>query len=285
MAEKKERAAIRMKKEKVQEIQKEVKHYPNLVLIDLRNLPDKLLQSMRKRLRAENHGIVRVAKSAVLKRALDGSGKPASLSERLNIPAALVLTNLSPYNLNQVVKGNKLQMAAKPGQISPADIIVPAGETDLPAGPALSELKSAGVNVQIKAGKIAVNKDSTVVKKGEEITAQKAKALQTLGIKPFEAGMNVLLAYDGEFIYAPELLDISAASLAPEFVSSLVDAMNLSVNAKYPSPQSIEMLLVDAYTQGRNAGINGSLYSSESMEQLLTLAARQGLALEGLGKK
>ncbi|MDD5096772.1 MAG: hypothetical protein PHY95_04640, partial [Candidatus ainarchaeum sp.] len=96
---------------------------------------------------------------------------------------------------------------------------------------------------------------------------------------------NLLLAYDGEFIYAPDLLDISASSLAPEFVSSLVDAMNLSVNAKYPSPQSIEMLLVDAYTQGRSAGINGGLYSTESMEQLLTLATRQGLALEGLGKE
>ncbi|MEW5996543.1 MAG: 50S ribosomal protein L10 [Candidatus Micrarchaeota archaeon] len=285
MAEKNERAAIKKKKAQVQDIQKDIKHYPNLVLIDLRNLPDKLLQSMRKRLRAESHGKVRIAKSAVLKRALDGSGKPASLSERLNIPAALVLTNLSPHNLNQIVKGNKLQMAAKPGQVSPADIIVPAGDTDLPAGPALSELKTAGVNVQIKAGKIAVNKDSTVVKKGEVITPQKAKALQTLGIKPFEAGMNVLLAYDGQYIYSPELLDISAASLAPEFLSSLVDAMNLSVNAKYPSPQSIEMLLVEAYTQGRNAGINGNLYSSESMEQLLSLAARQGMALEGLEKK
>ena len=49
MAEKKERAAIRRKKELVQEIQKDIKHYPNIVLIDLRNLPDKLLQSMRKR--------------------------------------------------------------------------------------------------------------------------------------------------------------------------------------------------------------------------------------------
>lgn len=285
MAEKKERAAIRMKKEKVREIQDEMKKYPSLVLIDLRNLPDRLLQSMRKRLRSGNSGTVKVAKSAVLKRALDGTGKPAGLSERLNIPAALVLTNLSPYNLNQIVKGNKLQMAAKPGQVSPADIIVPAGDTDLPAGPALSELKSAGVNVQIKAGKIAVSKDSTVVKKGEVITAQKAKALQTLGIKPFEVGMNVILAYDGEYVYSPELLDISAASLAPEFVSSLLDAMNLSVNAKYPSPQSIEMLLVEAYTQGKNAGINGGLYSSGSMEQLLALAARQGMALEGLEKK
>lgn len=285
MAENKERPAITRKKAQVSEIQKEIKSYPNLVLIDLRNLPDRLLQSMRKRLREGNNGKVKVAKSTVLRRAIEGSGKPQSVSGALDVPAALLLTGLSPYDLNQIIKGNKLQVAAKPGQLSPADIMVPAGETDLPAGPALSELKAAGVNVQIKAGKIAVNKDSTVVRKGEEITPQKAKALQTLGIKPFEVGMNIILAYDGEYVYSPELLGISAASLAPEFTSSLLDAMNLSVNAKYPSPQNIDVLLVDAYTQGRSAGINGGLYSSESIEQLLALAARQGLALEGAEKK
>ncbi len=283
MAEKKEREAIRRKKELVKDIQKDIGAYPNIILIDLRNLPDKLLQSMRKRLRAENNGKVRVSKAAVLKRSLEG--KPAPLSERLDIPAALVLTNLSPCDLSKIVKGNKLPMAAKPGQISPADIVVPAGETDLPAGPALSELKTAGVNVQIKAGKIAVMKDSTVAKKGEEITPQKAKALQTLGIKPFEVGMNILLAYDGKYLYSPELLDISAQTLFPEFVSSLTDAMNLSLNAKYPSPQSIDVLLVEAYSQGMNAAMNGNLYSSESAEQLLSLAVRQGMALEGLEKK
>jgi len=61
MAEKKERTSIKLKKWQVQEIQKDIKHYPNVVLIDLRNLPDKLLQSMRKKLRTEGHGTVRMA--------------------------------------------------------------------------------------------------------------------------------------------------------------------------------------------------------------------------------
>jgi large subunit ribosomal protein L10 len=284
MAEK-ERAAIKKKKEQVTEISGEIKQYPSIILIDLRNLPDKLLQGMRKKLRAENSGKIKVAKATVLKRALDSSKIPKDFSERIDIPAALVLTNLSPYNLNQIVRGHTLNVAAKPGQAAPAEIVVPAGETDLPAGPALSELKAAGVNVQIKAGKIAVMKDSTVVKAGDIITTQKAKALQTLGIKPFEVGMNILLAYDGEYIYTPELLGISAETLGPDFVSSLTEAMNLSVNAKYPSPQNIDVLLVEAFTQGMSAAMNGSLYSSESMEQLLSLAARQGMALEGLEKK
>jgi large subunit ribosomal protein L10 len=127
-----------------------------------------------------------------------------------------------------------------------------------------------------------VVKDSTVVKAGEEITLAKAKALQTLGFKPFKVNANILLAYDGEYVYSPDLLDISAESLAPEFTSSLQDAFNMSVNASYPSGNNIELLVTEAFTQGMNAGINGEIYSPQSIEQLLARSIRGGLALSEL---
>jgi large subunit ribosomal protein L10 len=162
------------------------------------------------------------------------------------------------------------------------DIIVPAGDTDLPPGPALSELKTAGLNVQIKAGKIAVVKDSTVAKAGEKITVQKVKALQTLGVKPFEIMAHMLFGFDGEFIYSKEILDIGD-SIHSDMASSLSQAMNLSLNVSYPTQQNISVLLTDALKQSMNLSLNGDLYSSSTMEQLLSSAMRQGSALSKLG--
>ncbi len=276
-----DRPAIARKKAQVEEFKKEFSASKNIVVLDLRKLPDKLLQSVRKKLR-ENGTRIRMAQSTVLKRALESTGKPKELIELFDQPAAVVFTELSPYELNQFFRGNTMDVAAKPGQIAPNDIIVPAGETALPPGPALSELKAAGINAQIRGPKISVAKDSTVVKAGEEITLIKAKALQTLGFKPFSVKANILLAYDGEYIYSPEILDISSESLAPEFLGSLRDAFNMSVNASYPSGQNIELLVVEAFTQGMNAGINGEIYSPQSIEQLLARSIRGGLALSSL---
>lgn len=276
-----DRPAVARKKAQVTEFTKEFSASKNIVVLDLRKLPDRLLQSMRKKLREEGTKI-RMAKSTVLKRALEGAKKPKELVDLFDKPAAVVFTELSPYELNQFFKGNTIDVAAKPGQVAPGDIVVPAGETDLPPGPALSELKAAGINAQIRGPKISIVKDSTVVKAGEEITPEKAKALQTLGFKPFKLNANILLAYDGEYVYSPDLLDISAESLAPEFIGSLQDAFNVSVNASYPSGNNIELLVTEAFVQGMNAGINGEIYSPQSIEQLLARSIRGGLALSKL---
>jgi large subunit ribosomal protein L10 len=236
---KKERIAITRKKEQTKDVAKDIQSAKNIAVIDLRG--------------RENGSKVRIAKATVLQRALVAAGKPKQIVDLFNKPAAIVATNITPYELNQFLKQNIMAVAAKAGQLSPIDIIVPVGDTPLPPGPALSELKSAGLNVQIRGGKITIVKISTVVKAGDVITPEKAKALQTLGVKPFTVRANVLLAYDGEYIYSPEILDISA-----------------------------ESLLLEAYMQGVNVGINGSIYSPESIEQLLSQSARIGMALSDL---
>lgn len=249
---KKERIAITKKKQQAAAIAHDIKSAKNVAVIDLRQLPDSLLQKLRKQLR-EKGSKVRIAKATVLQRALEAAGKPKELVNLFNKPAAIVATDVTPYELNKFLRDNMMDVAAKPGEKATADIIVPVGDTPLPPGPALSELKSAGLNVQIRGGKIAVVKDSTVVKAGDTITPEKAKALQTLGFKPFKVRANILLAYDGHYIYAPEILDINA-----------------------------EALLLEAFMQGVNVGVNGSIYSPQSIEQLLSQSARLGMALSDL---
>ncbi len=276
--EKKDRPEIAKKKAQVEEYKKEFSASKNIVIIDLRKLPDRLLQNVRKKLREQGTKI-RVGKSAVMTRALEGAGKPKELIDLFEQPAAIVLTELSPYELNKFFRENTMDVVAKAGQISPIDIIVPAGETALPPGPALSELKAAGINAQIRGPKISIAKDSTVVKAGEEIAPNKAKALGTLGFKPFQVNVDVLLAYDGEYIYSPDLLNISAETLVPEFTDALQAAFNISVNADVPTEQNITLLLTQAFIQGMNVAINGDIYSPQSIEQLLTMSLRTGMAL------
>ncbi|MBN2478386.1 50S ribosomal protein L10 [Candidatus Micrarchaeota archaeon] len=281
------RPNVRKKAEKVKELEAKMKKYKTAMLIDLTNLPDVLLQSSRKKLREMDTEVI-VAKKAVYQRLFEKDEKFKKFLEKINSPVALLLSNKSPYEVNKFFKTNKKRMAAKAGQISPAEIIVPEGETNLPPGPALSELKSAGVNVQIKAGKIAVLKDSKILKEGDEITTPKAKALQMLGILPFEKTVEVIYGFDGQYMYVPEVLNLVEGKINSGLTSSLNQVFNFSINAKYPTSMNIDFLLTEAFVQGRNAGINGGLYSSQSIEQLLSLGVKQGLALSGLaegGKK
>jgi len=276
--EKHERASILVKKQKVEEVSKAAGKYPVVALLNIRNLPDRILQSSKKKLRGQAE--FAVAKNSVIIRALDKSGK-GSLSQHIDFPTSLVFTSMTPYSLFKFFKDNKAKVAAKPGMFAPFDIIVPEGETDLMPGPALSELKGAGINAQIKAGKIVVAKDSVVAKKGAKISDNVCKALQKLNILPFEARVNMVAAYDGKFTFTASVLDIDEEKLHADVLDALSQSFNVSFNASFPTSQNIDALLSNALSQGRNMAINGGVYSVSSTELLLTRAVLLGSTLSG----
>lgn len=271
------RKAVQQKIAKVKETVEEMKNYKTVALISLEKLPDSLFQSLRKKIR-EDGGKVKVLRKAVIMRVLESDPKLKERVSDCERPVALVLTNWSPFELNKFLKTNRKKRAAKAGETAPAEIVVPEGETDLPPGPALSELKAGGVNVQIKAGKIVVAKDSTVAKEGDKITSAKAKALQTLGVMPFETTAKLVFGFDGEYNYTPDVLAIGD-TVSDDLQASLREAFNLSVNADYPTSLSAEHLLQDAFRQALNVAVNGELYSVVTVDELLLKALREGKAL------
>ena len=276
--ERKESPLLLAKKQKVEEISKHAGKYPVIALLNIRGLPDRILQSSKKKLRAEAE--FSVAKNSVIIRALEKSGK-SDLAAHIDFPTSLVFTSKTPYSLFKFFRDNKVKVAAKPGMIAPFDIIVPEGETDLMPGPALSELKGAGINAQIKGGKIIIAKDSVVVKKGMKINDSVCKALQKLNILPFEAMVNMVAAYDGKFTYTASVLDIDSTQLDADLKECLAQSFNVSFNASFPTSQNIEALLSSAVSQGRNMAVNGGIYSEASTELLLVQAVLLGSTLSG----
>lgn len=277
------RKTVKEKIDQVHEAVSDMKKFKTVALLDLRRLPTALFQTLRKRIR-EDGGRVLVLKKPVVSRVLAANPKLKSHVADCNKPVALIYTNHSPYEINSFFKQNRKKRAAKIGDVATSDIVVPEGETDLPPGPALSELKAGGLNVQIKAGKIAITRESVVARAGEKLTTPKVKALQTLGVMPFEIMANMITASDGEYCYSKELLDMGD-TIVPDLTASLSQAVNFSINTGYPTSQNIGMLLGSAFRQSVSLSLNANIYSSSSIGQLLTSAIRQGMALESSGKK
>lgn len=257
-----------------------MKRYKTVALLNLRKLPDSLLQALRKKIKEEN-GQLLVLKKPVVSRVLEANPKLKEKISECEKPVALILTNQSPYELNSFFKQHRKKRAAKVGDVAIVDIVIHEGETDLPPGPALSELKAGGVNVQIKGGKIVVAKESTVAKAGDKLTGPKVKALQSLGVMPFDVMANLVFGFDGTYCYSKELLDIGD-TINEDMATTVSQGLNLSMNAGYPTEQNIEMLLGDAVMQSLNFALNAEIYSPASIEQILASALRQGASLESM---
>lgn len=272
------KGARKKKKERiVSDLVSSLKNCKAVGLVDLRTLPDKQFQSMRKKLRGKATFVV--VKNNLIKKALQGAAKGEKLIEELKGPSALILTDMDPFDLFKTVKKGKGKAYAKPGQIAPADIIVPAGETTLPPGPALSELKSAGIDARIMGGKVVVGKDSTVAKHGEKVSPNAAKALRTLGIEPFEVGMTVSAIWEDGTLYPLAVLDVDEAKLLSDLAQAASSAMNLSVNAAYPTSGNAKVLLAKGSREARAVAFEAGVFAKGVVEMLLAKANAQASAL------
>jgi len=272
--------SIKVKQKAIEELKQIAKSKKSIAIINIKNLSDNLFQLIRKEFRKEN-SVVRVVRKPVAFRFLSGYDKFKDFLSVCDEPVAFVFTDLPAFKTYKIITGTRKKRAARPGDVAVSEILVPAGETDIPPGPALSELKGAGLNVRVQGGKIAIAEDSVVARPGDVITDKKAAALQKLGIMPFEVQAKMRLVFDGDYIYESDIFELTE-SLDEYLATSHNLAFNLSYNLGYPTAENLPILLKEAYTQTLGLAVNGKLYSSLSIEQNLGFTLAQAGALEPL---
>ena len=212
-------------------------------------LPAKQFNKVKKNARGSVQ--VAFARHTLLKRALE-QGKPEAkeLEPFFGNGTVLLLSDLPAFKLFALLKKTRNKAFAKPGQIAPSDILVQAGETNLPPGPVLTELKNAGIQAKIQGPKVVIAKDAVVVKKGAVITPIVAGVLAKLGIEPVEVGIKVNAVWDNGTLYKGADLDVDEEAYLGKFVKAIQQALNLAVYAEIYDEESTPAILAKAVREG-----------------------------------
>lgn len=196
------------------------------------------------------------ARITVVKKSLALRGLEALKKERPTIaglkkwfekPFALICSELGPFELSALLAEKRIPSKARAGQIAPADIVLEAGPTELPAGPAISELAALGIKTGLEAGKIAIKERHVLVKAGEPISAAAASVLSKLEIMPFTTGLEPLAAYTKGKVY--EGIKIDRKATLDSLKSCSAQALALAVQLSYPTAETIKLLLIKASQQ------------------------------------
>ncbi len=271
-----------LKEKQVEEISNEIKKYPVIALFKLDNLPAKFLQKSKSKLK--NDVKFKVAKNTVLVRALKKAGLNDEFIQSSDGPFGILMSKIGPFKLFKELKRTRGETYAKSGQIAPHDIVIPAGETSFPAGPALSEFKQAGLDVKIIGGKIHITKDKVVAKEGEPISNMAAKTLQKLDIKPFELGVELNSAHRDGIIYLRDVLNVDEEEYLRNMLGAFNNAVTISVEIAYPTKQNIDLLIVRAHTNARNLAVSENIPEKEVLDLILAKANSHAGALSKLTK-
>jgi len=274
-----ERASIKRKAQRVDDLSNLINEYNVVAFASLNKVRAAQLQELTKRFRSEI--FMKVSKNILVKRALEQSDKPKiqDLTKHLKGSNTLLFTNMNPFTLSLTLEKNKIRTTAKAGDIAPEDIIIPAGNTGLPPGPAISELNDAGIRTRIEAGSVWVIRETTVANKGEEIQPRIASVLSKLDIKPLEVGLRVVAAYEDGLVFSTDQLLPDIEALRIQFADAAAHAHNLAIASSYPTSQTIGSLLQLAHLNARNLAVNATYPTSATITDIIVKAYQHMQAL------
>ncbi len=145
----------------------------------------------------------------------------------------------------------KLKRFAIPGDKADEEVVVPAGDTGIPAGPMLSVFGKLKIQTKVQEGKIHVVKDTVVAKPGDPIPVEIIPILQKLGIMPVHVKLKVKAAYYENLVIPGEKLHLDLEGYKNDVLRAFSEAFTLATEAVYPEPKVLENVLSKAFARGR----------------------------------
>lgn len=249
----KEKAHVsEMKKQTVKELADLVKNKKTILIASIKDIPGGQFQEIVKKLRGK--AIVKVPKKNLIFRALDSSDKESQeqvkkLKQKIDASFAILFSDLDTFELAKFLLKNQSPSKAKTGQIAPMDIEVQEGPTELVPGPAISELGSLGIQIQIEQGKITIKEAKVIVQKGKKISQGAADVMAKLNIKPFKVGFIPLCAFDTQEKLFYEEIKINQEETIAKIRYVAGKALPFAVSIGYISKDTIKVMIRKAQSQ------------------------------------
>lgn len=267
---------------------KEVSHLVSLLekynyisLLRTEQIGSKQFQAIKKALR--NKAIIYMARNTLMVRALELAAVKKKNLEKL-IPfvegsCSFAFTDISPFELNDLLQENKAKAPAKAGTVTPEDIVIESGNTGFPPGPLISELGQVGLKTRIQGGSIWITQDHVIVKAGETVNRAQALVLSRLGMEPYEIFLKLSVAYDNGVILTADVFAISRSDVLDQLTLAGREGFALALTINYINAETAPFLLQQAFSEARSLSLFAGILTDETTGQILAQTEQKAIAL------
>jgi large subunit ribosomal protein L10 len=253
------------------------KRYKNVGVLEVARINDRQIQETRKLLRGKAE--IKMSKRNLQIRAIEKFAKESKkpnldeFAEKIPGQSSLVFTNLEIFELKRLFNENEWMVPAKPDEITPVDIIVPAGDTGLPTGQVISELNmTLRLPTRIQNDTIWIREDTRTHKAGDLVEVKQAAVLKKLGIKPIESLIKIHFAWcDGE-IYPEEVLYMDMKKFQQDIASCYFTAQTLAIELGIIDDETIKPLIQKAHREAINLLMEMPIFIEDMLEDYIKKA-------------
>ncbi|HID42139.1 MAG TPA: 50S ribosomal protein L10, partial [Pyrodictium sp.] len=266
----------------VEELTELIKNHKVIAIVDLSRTPTAQLQRIRRKIERKfgDKVVLRVAKNTLFRLALKRAGiDPSLLEPYLTGTNMFIFTNLNPFELALALDKIYATKPAKPGDIAPTEIVLPAGDTGFKPGPIMSIFGKLRVPIRVQGGSIWIAKDTKVAKPGDEISPELASILQKLGIEPITVKLKIKAAYEDGVVIPADKLILDLEAYRRDVAQAHLAALMVGVEIAYPEPQMLELAIPLAVRRALAVAAEAGYVTPDNAEYVIGRAVAKALAV------
>jgi large subunit ribosomal protein L10 len=266
------------KEELAREIRELATKYPVFLVLDLTNVPAKHIQMLRKKL--DKVAVMKVVKPKVALKALESIGLPREqLEPYMTGQVMLLFTNMNVFEIADIVRNFVTKDYYRPGEVVDKEIVIPEGNTGIPAGPMLSVFSRLKIPTKVQANVIYVAKDTIVAKPGDKVSADLASLLQKLGLALKEIRVKIKCGRDGHLIIPADKLVLNIAEYEELLKRAALDGFKLAIELVIPEPNVLNVVISRAHREALALASEAGFITPETATYVLRTAHMRALAL------
>ena len=258
--------------------------YKNIMVLKVGNLNDKQVQDIRKFIRGK--AIIKMSKKNLQIRAIErfkNESKKENLDDLVdNIPgqSALCFTDIDVFELKKIFNDNLWMVPAKPDDITPVDIWVPAGDTGLPTGQVISELNmTLRLPTQIQHDTIWIREPTRTHKAGDFVNVKQAAVLKKLGVAPIESVIKIHYAWSDGDVYSADVIYMNLDAFKQDLASAYLAAQHLAMELGVVDKETIKPMIQKAYREALGILFESPVYIENMRDEYIQKAVSNATIL------
>jgi large subunit ribosomal protein LP0 len=255
--------------------------YKNVMVCQIKDLPANIVHKIRKLLRGINSEAV-CGKSTVMSKSLVAYAEETKklpphftkeilkeLSTKLaGLQNMLIFTNNSLDEVTKITNQFIIEKQAKPGQLSPIEVLIPAGPTGMDANQ-IEYFQALKIPTKVSRGQLEITATTKILTIGQKISLSEINLMKKFNIKPYKHMVQLKFILLNGKLYDEGILKITPEYMKAKLEQGFKNVLQFSLAAGVPTQATAPLLVAKAF---RNV-IGLSLATNVLIEQTKNLTA------------
>ena len=237
------------------------KKYKNIIIADVKDISTDKIQKIRHDIISLGETETLCGKTTVIQKSLHDMKEAAKGDLPKHLPIKeleefieampgihllLIFTNRDIAEIASITGKYVIEKQAKPGQISPVEIIIPAGPTGMDSSQ-IDYFQALKIPTKVMRNQLEITTATKILTVGQKITLSEINLMKKFNIKPYKHQMKIKKLLLNGKLYGEEILKVTDDYMKTKLEQGIKNILGFSLAAHVPTQASAPHVISNAF--------------------------------------